>query len=297
MQPPRPKLARSGFPLVTAVLAFALVAVFLGFQRGAPTVSVTRAIEFRCNAIEYGLIPYELTHPRTPLTDPYCQPQPGAAEDEHAHPRSDPGLTADAPAWATVVTSAFMHGSFLQLVASVLFLAFLGPPLERRLGRIRFLALYLLAGLAATATLIALAPNLPIVTLGATGSVAGVIGALVALEPRSRQTWFELPAGALLGVWLTAQLWLAGADAGQPVAGEGGDIAYLAPIGGLAAGVLWAAAVHARRRSGGGAGLDRHVDRLGREHVLGDHHGRADRARMVSKLARHDAELARGERQ
>ena len=257
MRPPR-QLARSGFPLVTAVLAFALVVVFFGLQRGAPTVAVTRGIEFRCNAIEYGLIPYEVTHPGKALTDPYCQPQPeslvpaGGAED-HDDARSDPGLTADAPAWATVVSSSFMHGSFLQLVASVLFLACFGPPLERRLGRVRFLALYLLAGLAATATLIALAPDLPIVTLGATGSVAGVIGALVALAPRSRQTAFELPVGALLGAWLPAQLWLAGADAAQPVAGAGGDIAYLSPVGGLAAGVLVAAS-HARRRHGRSAG-------------------------------------------
>ena len=76
---PRSHLARSGLPVVTAVLALALVAVFFGLQRGAPTVAVTRGIEFRCNAIEYGLIPYEVTHPGTALTDPYCQPQPELA--------------------------------------------------------------------------------------------------------------------------------------------------------------------------------------------------------------------------
>ena len=248
MRQPRSQLARPGFPVVTAVLAVALVAVFFGLQRGAPTAAATRGIEFRCNAIEYGVIPYEVTHPGAALTDPYCQPQPeslaGGGEEEDEHARSDPGLTADAPAWATVITSMFMHGSFLQLVAGALFLACFGPALERRLGRLRFLALYLLGGLAATAMLVALAPDLPIVTLGATGAVAGVIGALVALAPRSRLTWFEVPAGVLLVAWLLAQLWLAGADAAQPVAGEGGDIAYVAPLAGLLAGAL-AAAKHA----------------------------------------------------
>ena len=262
MHQPPPHLARSGFPLVTALLAVALSAVFFGVQRGTVTADVTRAIEFRCNAVEYGVIPYEVTHPGTALTDPFCQPQSepvpdsgeavGAAHEEHAQARTDPGLTADAPTWSTVLTSTFMHGSFPQLLASLLFLACFGPPLERRTGRVRLLALYLLAGLATTAALVALAPNLPIVTLGATGAVAGIVGALAVLAPRSRSTWFELPVGALVVVWLVAQLVLAGADAAQPVAGDGGDIAYLAPIGGLAVGVVAAAVAQQRRRRAAG---------------------------------------------
>jgi membrane associated rhomboid family serine protease len=239
---------RSPRPIVTAVLATAMLLAYFGFQEGQLTLGTSRAIEFRCNAIEYGLIPYEITHPGAQLTDPYCQPQPEAlmhageepagGDEAHEHPRSDPGIVADAPAWLTPLTSMFMHGGLLQLGFSVLFLLIFGPRLERHLGRRRFLALFALAGLATAAALIGLSPDLPIATLGATGAVAGVMGAHLALLRGARLTWFELPATALLGVAILLQLAVAGADAAQPVAGSGGDVAYLAPATGLIVGLL-----------------------------------------------------------
>jgi membrane associated rhomboid family serine protease len=129
-----------------------------------------------------------------------------------------------------------MHGSALQLLASIAFLLAFGPRLERRSGPRRFLALFTAGGLVSAAALVALAPNLPIVTLGAAGAVSGVIGAHLALVPRAALTPFELPALGLLGAWIVAQAALAYADAAQPVAGAGGDIAYLAPAAALLAG-------------------------------------------------------------
>jgi membrane associated rhomboid family serine protease len=233
----------------TLVLAAAMVLVYFGFQGGGLTLGASRGIEFRCNAVEYGLIPYEVTHPGHQLTDPYCQPQPesllhsgetAAAEEGHDHPRSDAGIVADAPTWLTVATSTFMHGGVLPLAASVLFLVIFGPGLERRLGAARLLAVFLLAGLAAAATLVAVAPDLPIATIGSAGAVTGVIGAHLVLLRGARLTLFELPAPALLGAWILAQVAVANLDAGQPVAGAGGDIAYLAPAGGLIVGLLLA---------------------------------------------------------
>jgi membrane associated rhomboid family serine protease len=221
----------------TLVLAAGLVAVYFGFQGGGLVADVSRSIEFRCNAIEYGLIPYEVTHPGAQLTDPYCQPQtepPGG----HEHARSDAGLAADAPTWLTPLTSTLMHGGLVQLLASVLFLLAFGPRLERRIGTARLAGVFVLAGLVSAAALVALAPNLPIATIGAAGAVSGVIGAHLALLPRTSLTPFELPALWLLGAWILVQVAVAQADAAQPVAGAGGDAAYLAPIAGLAVGLL-----------------------------------------------------------
>jgi membrane associated rhomboid family serine protease len=131
-----------------------------------------------------------------------------------------------------------MHGGLLHLAASLLALLIFGPRLERRLGPARFLGLFLLAGLASAAALIAIAPNLPIATVGATGAVAGVIAAHLAWWPWSRLTPFELPAPVLAAAWVLLQLRASDIDAAQPVAGDGGDIAYLAPVAGLIVGLL-----------------------------------------------------------
>ena len=202
----------------TIVLAAALVLVYFGFQGGGLTLGPPRGIEFRCNAVEYGVIPYEVSHPGAQLTDPFCQPQ---ADDGHGHERTDPGLEADAPTWLAVVTSMFMNGGLLPLIVSVVFLGIAGPPVERRLGSARLLAVFLLAGLASTAALVAVSPDLPIVTIGSAGAVTGVIAAHLVLVPGSRL--------ALLGGWVLAQVAVARLDAAQPVAGKGGDIVYLVP--------------------------------------------------------------------
>jgi membrane associated rhomboid family serine protease len=222
---------RLGAP-VTIVLAAALLLAYFGFQHGELTLGAARGIEFRCTAVEYGLIPYEVTHPGAQLTDPFCQPQPGTAVEAHDHPRTDPGLVADAPTWLTIATSTFMHGGLLPLGASVVFLLLLGPALERRLGAARFLGVFVLAGLVSAAVLVAAVPNLPIATVGSAGAVAGVIGAHLVLLRGA------LSPAVLLGAWLLLQIGVANLDAAQPVAGDGGDLAYLAQLGGLLTGLL-----------------------------------------------------------
>jgi membrane associated rhomboid family serine protease len=243
-----PRFAMRRLPIVSAVLIVALASVPFAFQHGQPSLGVWRSIEFRCNAIEYGLIPYEITHPGAQLTDPYCQAQPesllhgdeepAAGGQAHDHPRTDPGIIADAPTWLTPLTATFMHGSLLHLAASVLALLIFGPRLERRLGRSRTLALFVLGAVASSAALILLAPNLPIATIGATGAVAALVGGHVALWPRARLTPFELPAFAVAAGWLLLDAAIADQDAAQPVAGAGGDIAYLTPAAGLIVGLL-----------------------------------------------------------
>ena len=199
---------------VTIVLAAALVAVYFGFQGGGLTPGPPRGVEFRCNAVEYGLIPYEVTHPGAQLIDPFCLER----ADE-----------VDAPTWLTVVSSMFMSGGLLALAASLMFLGLCGPPLERRLGAARFVAVFLFGGLVTSAALIAVAPDLPIVTIGSAGAVTGVVGAHLVLVPEARL--------ALLGGWAVTQAALWSLDAAQPVAGSGGDVVYLVPAVALLLGV------------------------------------------------------------
>jgi membrane associated rhomboid family serine protease len=227
-----------------ALIALCGLAYFV-FQGGSPTLPAEAGIEFRCNAVEYGLIPYEVTHPGDRLADPYCQEVAGpggAEEEEDDHPRSDPGLVADAPTALTIFTAVAMHGSLLHLALGMLFLWVFGSRLERSVGPWRLLGLFLLGAVASAAALVALTPDLPIATIGSSGAIAALVGACLVRFPRENLTFFALPVGVLAGAWVAAQLLFAQLDLAQPVAGEGGDVAYLAPIGGLLAGAalsLW----------------------------------------------------------
>jgi membrane associated rhomboid family serine protease len=224
----------------TALIALGVFA-YLVFQGGSPTLSAETGIEFRCNAVEYGLIPYEVTHPGERLSDPYCQATPEEPGAAHHERRSDPGLVADAPTALTIPTSVLMHGSLLHLGLNMLFLWIFGSRLERRIGPWRLLGLYVLGAAATVAALIALAPDLPIATIGSSGAVAAVIGACLVRFPRENLTVFALPVAVLAGAWVAAQLLVAQLDLAQPVAGDGGDVAYLAQLGGLLAGAAVAA--------------------------------------------------------
>jgi membrane associated rhomboid family serine protease len=149
----------------------------------------------------------------------------------------------------TAVTSMFMHGSWSHLLGNMLFLWIFGNNVEDVLGRIRFLVFYFLAGFAATATqtFVTLGYGTPqdgqIPNLGASGAIAGVLGAYVLLYPHGRVlTWvlpfflFEIPAFIYLGIWFIFQLIDGGYAFLRPQAG--GGIAYFAHIGGFVFGLL-----------------------------------------------------------
>jgi membrane associated rhomboid family serine protease len=175
-----------------------------------------------------------------------------SAVDELAyHPceveNSCPTVGQDWP--ATAVTSMFMHGSWEHLLGNMLFLWIFGNNVEDVLGKIRFLPFYLLAGFAATATqtFVTLGYGSPqdgeIPNLGASGAIAGVLGAYLLLFPRGRVlTWmlpfflFEIPAFVYLGLWFVFQLISGGYAFVQPEAG--GGVAFFAHIGGFAFGFL-----------------------------------------------------------
>jgi membrane associated rhomboid family serine protease len=151
-----------------------------------------------------------------------------------------------------LLTSMFMHGSWLHLAGNMLFLWIFGNNVEDALGRVRYLAFYLLAGVAATGlqTLVTLqtagdaAAEIP--NLGASGAISGVLGAYFLLLPRASVLtaiflvfiFFlrEIPAWVFLGVYFAFQAWQANFDLQHPP--EGGGVAVFAHVGGIVFGLL-----------------------------------------------------------
>lgn len=151
--------------------------------------------------------------------------------------------------WAMpVITSMFLHGGWLHLIGNMLFLWVFGDGVECRLGPARFLAFYLLVGVIATQAQIWAAPLSPTPMIGASGAIAGVLGAYVLLQPLARITvlvpilfiplFFELPALVFVFVWLLEQLYMASLASLSPFAGRATQVAWWAHIGGAVAGCV-----------------------------------------------------------
>ncbi len=150
--------------------------------------------------------------------------------------------------WATAFSSMFMHGGWLHLGSNMLYLWIFGNNIEDRMGAVRFVAFYLAAGLVAIAaqTLADTSSGVPL--LGASGAIAGVLGAYLILYPRARvltviPIFFfielaALPAVFVIGFWFLTQL-IQGVASIAPMATEGG-VAWFAHLGGFAAGLLGA---------------------------------------------------------
>ena len=151
--------------------------------------------------------------------------------------------------WITPVTAMFLHEGFMHIISNMVFLAVFAPAVEDATGRGRFLAFYLLGGIAATAAQVAINPASTIPELGASGAIAAVLGAFLVTYPRDRikMLWFfgifanvsYVPAFVLVGVWLLSQLLNQTAALVQTNAG---GVAYMAHIGGALFGIVTARA-------------------------------------------------------
>lgn len=153
----------------------------------------------------------------------------------------DPAL-AEVPAWATVFTSMFMHGGWMHLGFNMLFLWIFGDNIEDSMGHGRYLAFYLVCGVAAALAQAAIDPASTIPMIGASGAVSGVLGAYLLLHPRATVrtviflgvfvTMMHLPAMIVLGLWFVLQLVSAAfASSGEP------GVAFWAHVGGFVAGM------------------------------------------------------------
>lgn len=211
-----------GVPWVTAGLVAINVAVFVLLQGGSGDNAFTNGWSSIAREITTGAdltqaVPWEIGGAQ------YLIPQAPGPD----------------PIYLTLLSSMFMHGSWLHLGGNMLFLWIFGDNVEHRAGVLPYLSAYLGAGLVGSLAQIVSDPNSPIPSLGASGAISGVLGAYLVLFPRNRVTAFvvrflvQIPALLAIGMWIALQVVSSLADP----TGAGG-VAYLAHIGGFIVGVL-----------------------------------------------------------
>jgi membrane associated rhomboid family serine protease len=235
------------------------VGVFFFWQTQYPVDSEEKRAgltSIDASAIEYGAIPYRLTHPDKSECFLGAVPQrnaqralevacEGTTELEQAGSQRLP--LDQAAWWLTILTSMFMHGGILHLGGNMLFLWIFGNNIEDSLGRPRFVLFYLLAGAVAVYAQSLIDTSATVPTIGASGAVAGVLGGYALLHPRARVltlivviffvTLVEVPAYLILGLWFALQFIPAiGQTAITDLAGDSG-IAYFAHVGGFVFGL------------------------------------------------------------
>jgi membrane associated rhomboid family serine protease len=232
-------------PWVTYALIVVNVVVFLRTPVVASSVTGDSSFAQLCHLqafIErWGAVPRELIHDRLPTLVPTGAVVIG--------PRG-PGCLLAAPGYdksppLSVLTAMFLHGSWLHLLGNMLFLWVFGNNVEDRLGPVRFVLFYLVCGYAAGYGFSLASPDSTEPLIGASGAIAGVLGAYLVLYPRAR-VWslvpflffipLRLPAWVVLGLWFVLQAFY---SAGYAVSSTG-SVAYLAHVAGFVLGMLLA---------------------------------------------------------
>jgi membrane associated rhomboid family serine protease len=148
--------------------------------------------------------------------------------------------------WITILTAMFMHAGWMHIIGNMVFLWAFGPEIEDAMRPLKYLAFYLLSGLAASLAQTALMPSSTVPNLGASGAIAGVMGAFLVTYPHDRMRallffgWFIritiIPAALLIGLWFLIQLFSqVGAVADVQ---SGGGVAYMAHVGGFIFGAV-----------------------------------------------------------
>ncbi len=141
------------------------------------------------------------------------------------------------------LTSMFLHGGWLHILSNIWVLVIFGDNVEDRLGHVRYLLFYLAAGVVAGLSQVWASWGSPVPTIGASGAIAGVMGAFFVLYPRARVVMLvpififletiELPAYLFLGLWLWMQVY-----SGSHAFGGAGGVAWWAHVGGFAGGIV-----------------------------------------------------------
>ncbi len=212
-------------PVVTYTIVALNVLVWILVQGGGTALPLARSV------CDLGLIPGELTGQVAAGTtlqmgpDLYCQVE-GARHYGH------------------VLTSMFLHGSWMHIIMNMWFFWIFGNNIEDSMGRVRFAVFYLMCGTAAALAQVAMDPASPVPVVGASGAISGVMGAYLVLYPRVRVytlvplgfflTTIALPAWAMLGYWIVLQF-LGGLPELAGAQGNGG-VAFWAHIGGFVVG-------------------------------------------------------------
>lgn len=144
----------------------------------------------------------------------------------------------------TIFTAMFMHGGWMHLFGNMLYLWIFGNNVEDRFGSFKFLIFYLLAGVAATFAQYAISADSNVPNLGASGAIAGVLGAYILMFPHARvnvliiRQIVTMPAIVVIGFWIVLQLFSGlGAIAYSNATTDTGGVAYMAHVGGFIAGL------------------------------------------------------------
>ena len=229
-------------PVVTYTLIVMNVVIFL--------VQLQRGDAF---TMAYAATPWEITHNQD-LEQPVVRPPQvvriqdprdpmGRRMIEVAQPPSViPHAPAGIPVWLTLLTAMFLHGSPMHLIGNMLYLWIVGDNVEEVLGSVRYILVYLACGLVGSLAQIAANPQSQIPTLGASGAIAGIMGAYLVWFPHNqiRVLIFRfitvLPASIVIGGWIVLQIWLGAGSLNR--LGETGGVAYLAHVGGAVTGIL-----------------------------------------------------------
>ncbi len=213
-------------PAVVALAFIALnVIVFLLLQG---TLATREGIDFTYG---YAAVPFEITN-GVDLT----APQPVTIDGQTVEVPQEPGPS---PIFLTLLTSMFMHGGWLHLAGNMLYLWIFGDNVEHRIGHVTFALFYLVVGVIASLAQILVDPSSYIPTLGASGAIAGVLGAYLVLFPGNTVMMLfirfpvRVPAFVAIGLWAVLQV-----IGGFGATTEGGGVAYMAHIGGFIAGAV-----------------------------------------------------------
>lgn len=230
-------------PWVTILLMIACTAVYFGLQPSGRALSDFGAQQVFDDELEFALgqaaIPCELVKGR-PLNEAEVDATFQGGDDAACGEAGDqapfkPGKNVYLALFATM----FLHGNLPHLFGNLLFLWVFGNNVEDRKGPIWFIIVYLLAGVAATALHVALQPDSTVPMVGASGAIAGVMGAYVVWFPRARvkcmiplgvfMLFRKVAAGWVLGLWFVFQFLLIG---------SGSPVAWAAHVGGFLFGAL-----------------------------------------------------------
>jgi len=213
MIPLRDDIPSQKKPIITTLLISVNILVFFyQFSLGEG---------FEQFVFKYGAIPYQITHGE--------------------------GITpySTFPFPLTLFTAMFLHGGFLHILGNMLYLWIFGDNVEDRLGHFKFLVLYLISGIGASLSHIIISPNSTLPMVGASGAIAGVLGAYLIEFPYARISTLvffgffvrliRIPAFFVLGFWFILQIFYALPSLGAP---GGGGVAWFAHIGGFLIGIF-----------------------------------------------------------
>jgi membrane associated rhomboid family serine protease len=225
--------------VVTIAIIVACALVYLLWQ---PTPGRATSADNTFN-LQHAAIPFEIRHGR-PLERCDVLVTIGRACATTDHRAIVPGKNV----WLSALVSMFMHGNILHIAGNMLFLWVFGNNVEDRLGRVGFLAFYLLAGVIALLAHVAAGPSSMQPVVGASGAIAGVMGAYLVWWPRAKVStlffvfvvfWFRIQARWLLLAWFVLQFFTS----------PNSNVAWVAHVGGFLFGVVVALLLRPKRAS------------------------------------------------